>query len=221
MIAYAMAVSPDWDKANLTELLSYHDFVMSKALEAVGGRRPAISTIIQADYETRGRWMMMMREEHVCTITDALKYHRSHSAYLWANVHAATIARSFEQQEFETPERRVRARRGEYEWRDQGKGKGKNDWKQWQGGNPFFDQAKGGKNNGKAQPGKGAGGGGAPAQAGKNTFQLETAHNGKTICTFYNKGKCSEGAKCWNAHVCNFPKCRKNHARKDQHPTQP
>ena len=55
----------------------------------------------------------------------------------------------------------------------------------------------------------------------RSTAGMETTHQGTAICVSYNKGKCDRGTNCYNAHVCNFPKCKKSHMRKDSHPTKP
>ena len=61
MLAYAMAAAPEWASADLSLLLEYHDYVVSKALETDREKRPQLRSIIQADHETRGRWMLYLR----------------------------------------------------------------------------------------------------------------------------------------------------------------
>ena len=41
-IGYTQAASPQFEQADLTTMLWYHEHVMSKALELVGGERPLV-----------------------------------------------------------------------------------------------------------------------------------------------------------------------------------
>ena len=58
MIGHALAVALDWDSADLTALFKYRVWVMSKALEAKDGSRPAVKNVMAADYEVRAQWML-------------------------------------------------------------------------------------------------------------------------------------------------------------------
>ena len=91
MLAYAMAVAPEWKTADLSLLLEYHEFVISKALEQDRGRRPQLRSIIQADYDTRGRWMLFLREFPDKNLADAVRHHQGQSAFLWAGIHTTVV----------------------------------------------------------------------------------------------------------------------------------
>ena len=66
--------------------------MISKALETDRGRRPQLRSIIQADHETRGRWMLYLRQNSDSSLSDAVMYHRSQSAFLWTGIHNASVA---------------------------------------------------------------------------------------------------------------------------------
>ena len=91
MLAYAMAVAPDWGRADLGVLIEFHEFVMSKALESVQGRRPQVSVVIQADYETRTRWQLYLSLHPTKNLTDAIKDTNSNYGHLWAGIHAVSL----------------------------------------------------------------------------------------------------------------------------------
>ena len=92
MLAYAMAAAPEWALTDLPLLLEYHEYVISKALETDRVKRPQLRSIIQADHETRGRWMLYLRQNSDKSLSDAVMYHRSQSAFLWTGIHNASVA---------------------------------------------------------------------------------------------------------------------------------
>ena len=92
MLAYAMAAAPEWASADLALLLEYHEYVISKALETDRVKRKKLRSIIQADHETRGRWMLYLCQNSDKSMSDAVMYHRSQSAFLWTGIHNASVA---------------------------------------------------------------------------------------------------------------------------------
>ena len=92
MLAYAMAAAPEWASADISLFLEYHEYVISKALETDRGKRPQLRSIIQADHETRGRWMLYLRQKSDKSLSDAVMYHRSQSAFLRTGIHNAPVA---------------------------------------------------------------------------------------------------------------------------------
>ena len=92
MLAYAMAAAPEWASADLSLLLEHHEYVISKALETDRGKRSLLRSIIQANHETRGTWMLYLRQNSDKSLSDAVMYHRSQSAFLWTGVHNASVA---------------------------------------------------------------------------------------------------------------------------------
>ena len=88
MIAYNQAASPDFDAASLTELLAYHVWVQQKAMEVDGqGNRPTIQSVVAADEEMRTLWMLSYENGEFKTLTEAIRHHKNHSAYLFSGLH--------------------------------------------------------------------------------------------------------------------------------------
>ena len=110
MIAYAMVVAPDWSTADLSLMLEYHEFVVSKALEQNQGRRPQLRRIIQADYDTRGRWQLFLREFPDKSLPDAIRHHQANSSYIWSGIHSAVSNSQAGRQEREETQTRGRSR---------------------------------------------------------------------------------------------------------------
>eukprot|EP00959_Pyramimonas_sp_CCMP1952_P049662 1037793-Pyramimonas_sp.AAC.1 len=89
MVGYAHAAGPDWEKASLTTLLDYHEWVMKKAYE--GDRtREKIKRLMDADYEMRTKWTLGYSTEEHPTLTAAIQHHRSESAYLFQDINKKT-----------------------------------------------------------------------------------------------------------------------------------
>ena len=84
MLAYAMAAAPEWASADLSLLLEYHEYVISKALETDWGKGLSC--------EASGRWMLYLRQNSDKSFSDAVMYHRSQSAFLWTGIHNASVA---------------------------------------------------------------------------------------------------------------------------------
>ena len=91
MLAYGKVAAPEWASADLSLLLEYHEHKISKALETDQGKKPQLRSITQADHETRGRWMLYLRQNSDKSLSDAVMYHRSQSAFLWTGIHNASV----------------------------------------------------------------------------------------------------------------------------------
>ena len=193
MIAYNQAASPDFDTASLTELLAYHVWVQQKAMERDGqGSTPTIQSVVAADEEMRTLWMLSFKSGEFQTLTEAIKYHRNHSAYLFSGLHrTAGKGRPFSRR---TPP----PKRQKGDGKGDGKGGGKSPPKQRQSQAP-----------GQRSP-------------GNPPFKLEEKDAyGNLICKWYNKGNCNRGSACAYIHACNFPGCGKDHPRCENHETRP
>ena len=93
MIAYVNGDSPNFARADLTTMLDNHEYVMEKALELSNTkRRPPLQKIIAADFAMRTKWMLSYVRGEFATLTETVKYHRSHSSYLFNDLHQAGSA---------------------------------------------------------------------------------------------------------------------------------
>jgi hypothetical protein len=88
MLAYAHAAAPEWDKASLTQLLEYHDWVMAKAMEGKGRQRIPIHNLVEADFAMRSKWMMsyVSEQDPQWTLTKAIGYHMANSSYIFSGL---------------------------------------------------------------------------------------------------------------------------------------
>ena len=97
MIGYAQAAGPDWEKASLTTLLDYHEWVMEKAYE--GPRtREKLCRLIEADLQMRTKWTLAYSREEFQSLTAAIQHHRSESAYLFQDINKPPTSRGEEQE---------------------------------------------------------------------------------------------------------------------------
>lgn len=83
MIAYVHADAPDFAVADLTTVLDYHEWLMTK-LHA--DPRPKLGAIIDADFRMRTEWMLSLTNREFSTITAAIKHHRSESIHLFSSL---------------------------------------------------------------------------------------------------------------------------------------
>ena len=86
MIAYNHATGPDFDMAHLTDLLDYHTWVLSKALDVPFKKRPTIAALMEADLQMRTRWMLSWRQREFPTFSETIKHHRGQSAFLFSDM---------------------------------------------------------------------------------------------------------------------------------------
>ena len=86
-VGYNHAAAPNFKDAELTTMLEYHEFVMSKALERRNGQQPPLAKLISSDHAMRTKWMLSISKGECATVTDAAKTHMSQSAFLFQDIH--------------------------------------------------------------------------------------------------------------------------------------
>ena len=223
ILAYTMAMAPNWEKADLSVLIEYHEFVMSKALESVRGQRPQVGTILQADYETRTRWQLFLSLDANRNLTEAVKDTSANYGHLWSNIHAAALPAPLISVGDQTHGRQQQGKgfkTGGSEVRDRSRTlppppNPAATWEgQWgPGGQSGWHSAGKGKGAGvgqeKGTPRKGT------AQGSHNVVKKDP--DGNWICAFWNKAKCLKGDACTNRHCCNLEGCFGQHVRVAYH----
>ena len=211
LLALVQGSSQQWENASLTELLDYHEWVMSKALETRQRRRPSLKALMEADYQMRTKWMMSYVQRDFSTFTACVQHHRGQSAYLFSNL--------FDDVGGEMQEESEPLRRGARRLRDPSPGaSNKRSRTRPMTGRQRANSAPVGR--GSVQRGD-QGRRRAPGQPG-TPFQLERVDaDGYTICVWFNRNKCINGDTCSFRHVCNYPNCLGNHPRCERHPVRP
>ena len=86
MIAYVQADAPDFQKAELTTMLDYHEWIMNKLH---GDPRPRLGALIDADFRMRTEWMLSITQREFATLTACVKHHRSESIHLFSGLQNA------------------------------------------------------------------------------------------------------------------------------------
>ena len=192
MLAYSHAAFPEFQNADLTGLMEYHQWAMSKAVE--GPYDPStVHALLKADFHMRTRWMLSWRAKEFTAFTDVVKHHRGHSAYLFNEV-TRSIGDS-RKHDLDRHKSRSRSRtRG--------------------------DKGSHGQHRGAQGKNQGKGTSGSNASSSWPGLVRQTA-NGKKVCQFYNKfSGCKKGWRsCPDEHECDFPNCGKRHSRAEHHPT--
>ena len=167
-------------------------WIQQKAMETdEQGNKPTIRDIVAADEMIRTRWMQSYADGEFQTLTEAIKYHKNHSAYLFSGLHRTGKGRPF-------------SRRTPPPKRQKGDGKG--------------DGKGGGKSPSKQRPPQPAG---QRSPGNPQFRLEEKDAYGNLLCKWYNKGSCNRGAGCGYIHACNFPGCGKNHPRHENHDIKP
>ena len=198
MIAYSQAAAPDFDMADLTVLLEYHAWVQEKAFDNSGQERPQLTSIVEADFAMRTKWMLSYCNGEFTNLTKAIQHHRGHSAYLFTGLRTGKGGGKGDPKPPNTPRNDRRPPPVPHT-------------------PPPLKRPRGNHNQPPpAGPGRQNG-------SDKSTFALEKVDPStkKPLCAFYNKGSCAKGDKCGYIHKCNYPGCFKKHARCEEHPTKP
>lgn len=87
----AMAVAPNWEEADWSVLLDYHEWVVLKMFERRKGRIPTVESVREADHQMRTKWVEKQRQEQI-SLTSAVKLCRTEFADLFGNLHSHQTA---------------------------------------------------------------------------------------------------------------------------------
>lgn len=86
MNTMAFAVAPEWDDADWSSLLDYHEWMVLKLYEEKKGHLPPLAAVVEADFQMRIKWVESMRNDRK-TLTEAIKLCRIESVSLYSDLH--------------------------------------------------------------------------------------------------------------------------------------
>ena len=199
MIAYNHASYPEFDNADLTLLLEYHQWIMEKAIEGTYDSK-RVYALMLADFQMRTRWMLSWRSKEFNSFSEVVRHHRGHSAYLFSDLPAGG-----EKRQRSRSRSRSRPRKVQGEKRQRSRSRSRSRPRKVQGNSAAATH------NTPPKADKGSG----------DTWQglVRINNEGKRICPFYNKTKgCLKGSRCADEHECDYPGCGRRHSRAAVHP---
>jgi len=92
MNTLALAVAPDWDEADWSILLDYHEWMVLKLFEEKKGQLPPLAAVMEADFQMRTKWIEVMRNDKK-TMTEAVKLCRTEWVSLFSDMHEGQVKR--------------------------------------------------------------------------------------------------------------------------------